>query len=134
MGNFFEFPLGLKLNNDFVFSDRDQELFATLSGDKNPVHLDRNFATEQGYPAPIVYGALLIAKVSEIIGMRLPGPIGIWSGLQIDFRQPLYVHETANLEMELVQLSEATRSMVMKFNITSGEKLVATGRAMATLR
>jgi acyl dehydratase len=129
----FAFSLGHTWSLDFTVSQADQALFAALSGDRNPLHLDAQAAARAGLSGPVVYGALLIAKLSSIIGMHIPGSSGLWSGLQIDFRRPLYVGQPATIEVELIQISAATRSVVLKVSVRSEGKRLATGKALATL-
>ena len=59
---------------EFVVSEAEQSSFAVLSGDFNPLHLDSDFAQARGLAGSVVYGGLIVAKVSQVIGMRLPGP------------------------------------------------------------
>lgn len=127
------FAIGQKSILEFMVTDDELAAFATLSGDFNPIHTNSDYACARGYPRPLVFGAFLIAKLSHIIGMHLPGPQGLWSSLQIDFRQPLFVNEPATVEAELVQFSEGTRSLLLKFAIKSDDKLIANGRTLATL-
>ena len=96
---------------EFVVSEADQNHFAALSGDFNPLHLDPGFAQARGLAGSVVYGGLIVAKVSQVIGMRLPGPRGIWGSLKIDFREPLYVGKVACLSTEVSHFSLATRSL-----------------------
>lgn len=128
------YEVGKKIALEFVVTQEEQENFSQLSGDNNPIHTDLDYARAQGYSAPIVFGAFLVAKLSRIIGTALPGPAGLWSSLQMDFRQPLLVGESATMQVELIQISEATRSLLLKIRISSGDKLIATGRSMATLK
>lgn len=118
---------------DFSVSMVDQQAFSVLSGDFNPLHLDPGFARERGLAGPVVYGGMMVAKISNLIGMRLPGSSGIWSSLKIDFREPLYVDEAARLVAEISHYSEAMRSLSLKLRITCGERLIATGSVLATL-
>lgn len=128
-----EFVIGQKWAINFFVSAEEQAAFAKLSGDYNPIHLEPAAAEQAGFPRPIVYGALLISKLSSIIGMEIPGALGVWSGVQIDFRNPLLVGQGARMEVELVQISDATKSYVMKVSVRSDEKLIASGKALATL-
>ena len=118
---------------DFTVSEADQQAFALLSGDYNPLHLDATFAEARGLSGAVVYGAMIVAKISQIVGMHLPGPSGIWSALKIDFRQPLYVGETAHVHIDTSHYSEATRTLSLKIAVTRGERLIASGSALATL-
>lgn len=127
------FSVGEKVAIAFKISEADQRQFAQVSGDLNPVHLDRDYAARMGFVGLVVYGGLLVAKLSQVIGLHLPGPVGLWSNLQIDFRQPLLVGEAAELTAEITQISEASRSMVVGFTIASASGVVAKGKALTTL-
>lgn len=127
------FPIGKIYDIAFSISGEDQTAFSHLSGDYNPIHLDVVHAQERGFAAPVVYGGLLLAKLSQVIGMSAPGSIGVWSGVKMDFCHPLLVGEQATLQAEISQVSEATRSLVMKVFIRTPNALIASGKAMATL-
>lgn len=118
---------------EFIVSETEQRGFAALSGDFNPLHLDPDFARARGMAGSVVYGGLIVAKVSQVIGMRLPGPRGIWGALKIDFREPLYVGKAACLSAEVSHFSVATRSLSLKILVTCEGRRIATGTAMATL-
>lgn len=118
---------------DFVVGESEQRAFASISGDFNPLHLDPEFARDRGLAGAVVYGAMIVAQISRIIGMNLPGSAGIWSALKIDFREPLYVGEAAHIFAEVVHYSEAAHSLSLKIRVTSAERTVATASALATL-
>jgi acyl dehydratase len=108
--------------------------FAQLSGDSNPLHADDDYAQKFGFESRVVFGALLIAKISALIGVHLPGPGSVWAGLKIDFRNPLYVNEEATLSAKIAYKSDAARMLTLKLRIDSGERLIATGAAETLLR
>jgi acyl dehydratase len=118
---------------DFVVGESEQQAFAKLSGDFNPLHLDPEFARDRGLTGAVVYGAMIVAQISRIVGMKLPGSAGIWSSLKIDFREPLYVGEVAHIFAEVTHYSEAARSLSLKIKVTSAERTIATASALATL-
>jgi acyl dehydratase len=118
---------------DFAVSDAEQLAFANISGDFNPLHLDPGFARARGLSGAVVYGALIVARISQIIGMQIPGSDGIWSALKIDFREPLYVGDTAHLFAEVTHYSVATRSLSLKIKVTCANRVIATASALATL-
>jgi acyl dehydratase len=118
---------------DFAITEDDQLAFANVSGDFNPLHLDADFARARGFSGAVVYGAMIVARISQIVGMELPGSSGIWSSLKIDFRSPLYVGETAHLFAEVIHYSEATRSLSLKIKVTCADRPIATANALVTL-
>ena len=72
--------------------------FAELSGDNNPIHMDRESARGFGHPEQIAYAGLLLAEVSRIIGVQLPGPGAVCVLYQFDFTAPVYVGESVLFE------------------------------------
>lgn len=125
---------GTVLSLPFRVEQADMAAFAQLSGDFNPLHRDEAFAIAAGFSGVVVYGGLILAQVSRLLGMHLPGRHGIWNGLRMDFRAPLYVGEDAVLRGAVEQLSEALRAITLGLSVTAGDRKVATGKAYATMR
>jgi len=114
---------------DFDVSADDMRRFASLSGDLNPLHNDEKFARAKGYSGAVVYAGLILAKVSQLIGMELPGRDAVWTAVNLNFRKPLYVGSPARVEAEIESLSEATRAVVLKIEVRSAGAVIANGRA-----
>ena len=106
-------------------------LFERLSGDRSSVHTDDDFARSCGYEGPIVYGGIMTAKLSYMLGTLLPGDRGTSLRWQIDYRKPLSVGEPATIRLEVAGVSRSTRVVDGKFEIRTGEKLVATGKTQS---
>jgi 3-hydroxybutyryl-CoA dehydratase len=119
---------------EFSVTADEMQAFAELSGDYNPLHCDIAFARERGFGERVVYGALLVAKISRLIGMELPGRDSLWSGLELLFVSPLLVGEEAVLKASVVHISEATRSLELRLRILSGERVIARGKAGVSIR
>jgi 3-hydroxybutyryl-CoA dehydratase len=113
----------------FTVTHDDMAAFAAVSGDRNPIHSDAAYAIERGFRDAVVYGGLLLAKISRLIGMELPTQDCVWTGVKLDFRQPLYVGEEAQLSGEIVHVSDAVRSATVRLRIRAGDRLIATGSA-----
>ncbi len=128
-----ELAVGTAASVEFVVSAGDLQQFATLSGDCNPLHVDADFARRKGFDDVVVHGALLVAKISQLIGMRLPGRDSVWTGLTLQFRQPLYVGRQARVEAVVERLSPATGMVLLKLTLRAGEVLLAKGEAEVLL-
>lgn len=124
---------GAAASDDFVISNDDMEKFAALSGDLNRLHTDEDFARARGFEGRVVYGGLVVAQLSRLIGMDLPGKNAIWNGLDLQFRSPLYVGQQANAELTVTHLSEATRSIELKIRVQTGDRLIASGTASVSI-
>lgn len=121
---------GTTANVPFVVSRDDMARFASLSGDFNPLHADDLFARQKGFDGTVVYGALLIAKVSQLIGMRLPGRDAVWLSVAMDFVKPLYVDQRACVHGLVTHFSASTGMVELKLKICSAaEQVLAKGRA-----
>ncbi len=77
----------------FAVTEEDMALFQRLSGDHSLIHTDKAYAAERGFDAPIVYGGIMLAKLSNMVGEHLPGRFGTSVSWTITYRQPLYVGE-----------------------------------------
>jgi acyl dehydratase len=125
--------VGLKVAIPFRISQTDMDDFARLSGDNSRIHHDRQFARDNGFDGPVVYGALTVARLSNLVGMHLPGDLGLATGWKIDFNRPLYVDQDASMEAEITHVSPATRTVMLRFKVLSGDRLIASGTAGSKL-
>lgn len=107
--------------------------FAELSGDFNPLHLDDAFAQAKGYEGAVVYGALLLAKISQLIGMRLPGRDSVWASISFDFKRPLYVAQPAEVEGRVLNLHATTGMVELGLVLRAGGKVLGKGKAEVIL-
>ncbi|MDB5893915.1 MAG: hypothetical protein JWQ88_1446 [Rhodoferax sp.] len=114
---------------DFTVTAGDMARFAELSGDHNPLHTDDAFARGKGFQGVVVYGGLLTAKVSQLIGMQLPGRDSVWAGLSLAFRKPLYVGQPAQVEASVTEVSESTGMVMLAITVRAEGKLLAKGTA-----
>lgn len=121
--------VGRRVGAELCIDDQQMRSFAVLSGDFNPLHTDDEFARKKGFEGRVVYGGLLVAKISEIIGMRLPGRNSIWASLSLEFLKPLYVDERAELEAEIASRSESTGLVELKLVLRRAGKKLLKGRA-----
>jgi 3-hydroxybutyryl-CoA dehydratase len=120
---------GARAAVDFTITTEDMQKFAALSGDYNPLHQDQDFARQKGFKGTVVYGALLIAKISCLIGMQLPGRDSVWVSTAMQFDQPLFVGEPAQAEGVVVAVSQSTGMIDLQVTLRSNNKVLAKGKA-----
>jgi 3-hydroxybutyryl-CoA dehydratase len=128
-----ELTEGAKASVGFTVTGQQMRQFAELSGDFNPLHTDAAFAQSKGHSGPVVYGALLIAKVSQLIGMQLPGRDGTWASVSLDFKRPLYVGQAAEVEGTVTSIHPATGMLELGLVLRSQGKVLAKGKAEVVL-
>jgi 3-hydroxybutyryl-CoA dehydratase len=124
--NLFE---GTSAEIEFVVTQADMHSFSHLSGDMNPLHLDESFAISKGFQGTVVYGALIIAKISQLIGMRLPGKNSVWSSVNLSFKKPLYVGVAAKVCAVVTARSESTGMIELALKVMANEQILAKGKA-----
>jgi acyl dehydratase len=124
---------GARASVAFSVSSQQMRQFAELSGDFNPLHTEDAFARQKGYEGSVVYGALLIAKVSQLIGMQLPGRDSVWASLSMDFRRPLYVGQEAEIEGVVTSVHATTRMIELGLVLRANGKVLAKGKAEVVL-
>ncbi|HZH28216.1 MAG TPA: MaoC/PaaZ C-terminal domain-containing protein [Azospirillaceae bacterium] len=124
---------GLEVREHLEFRvTRDQmRAFAALSGDDNPIHDDADYARARGFEGPIVYGGLILAQVSRLLGTRLPGHGCVWHSLSMQFRTPLYVDEAAELHARVTHANEALGLVRLMLEVRAGGRRIASGEAQA---
>jgi len=104
--------------------------FADLSGDRNPVHLDAEYAARTPFGKRIAHGFLTGAYISAVLGMDLPGPGSIYLGQTLKFLAPVYIGDTITVHVEVIGLREEKRLVTLRTDCTNQKGvIVLTGEA-----
>lgn len=126
-----DIAVGQAVEQQTCFTQADHDAFAALSGDTSRIHFNPAFAAANGFQGPVVFGGLLATRLSWILGMFLPGDLGLLASWQIDFHTPLYVGETAIYRATVAHKSEVARIVSLKVDIRCGERLIARARVQS---
>ncbi|MHA1231771.1 MAG: MaoC family dehydratase [Candidatus Helarchaeota archaeon] len=81
----------------------DDTLFAGITGDFNPVHIDEEYAKNTQFKTRIVHGALTSSFISTVLGMKLPGPGCIYGGQEIRYTAPVHFGDTITATAEVIE-------------------------------
>ena len=87
--------------------------FAEFSGDLNPIHVDAVVAREFGHPKPVAHGAILVAIISRMIGMEIPGPGAVWLSQNVEWLQPVYVGDRISVTLEITEYSQGASLLTL---------------------
>ena len=125
-----ELVIGQKASFSKHVTEQDVVLFAAVSGDVNPVHLDEAFAKETRFGGRIAHGMLSGAVISAALAMELPGPGVIYLGQTLRFTRPVRIGDqvTANLEVTGKRDDKAIVTLACEVTNQDG-KVVVTGEA-----
>jgi acyl dehydratase len=86
-----------------TFTTDDVEAFATLSGDRNPLHFDAAFAARTRVAGLVVQGGLTTGLFNALVAMRLPGPGSVFLHQEWDYPAPVYIGDTVTAEAEVLE-------------------------------
>jgi acyl dehydratase len=86
-----------------TFTADDVEAFARLSGDRNPLHFDANFAARTRVERLVVQGGLTTGLFNALVAERLPGPGSVFLHQEWDYPAPVYIGDTVTAEAEVLE-------------------------------
>ncbi|MFT6277159.1 MAG: acyl dehydratase [Halioglobus sp.] len=125
-----EIQLGQTARYSKTLELSDIQLFAFVSGDVNPVHLDEDFASTTPFKQRIAHGMLTGALISAALAIELPGPGTIYLGQSLRFRLPVMIGDTVTVHLEVTEKRDKRRMVTLECKaFNQHEKLVATGTA-----
>ena len=111
-------------------TEDDIKLFAVVSGDVNPIHLDANYAATTQFGQQIAHGMYTGALVSAALAIELPGPGTIYMGQEIKFKAPVFIGDTITVNLEVEAIREDKAIVTLACTCTNQhEKVVAKGIA-----
>jgi 3-hydroxybutyryl-CoA dehydratase len=111
-------------------TDADIVLYAGISGDTNPVHLDEEFAAETPFKGRIAHGKLTAAFISAVLGARMPGPGTIHLSQTLCFKAPVRPGDTVTADCEITDIDLKKRLSTLKTLCLVKGKPVVEGEAI----
>jgi 3-hydroxybutyryl-CoA dehydratase len=126
-----EIAIGEKASATRTISEADVLLFAELTNDRNPVHIDEEYARQSIFGTRIAHGSFTTALVSAVLGMQLPGLGTIAYESRCRFRYPVYLGDTITATVEAVEKKPAKNLVTFKCSWTNQTGIiVADGEAV----
>lgn len=90
-------------------TESDIALFAGVTGDFNPVHVDAVAAERSMFGERIAHGMLSAGFISAVLGMRLPGPGSVYLSQTLRFTKPVRIGDTVTARVEVLEVIAAKR-------------------------
>jgi 3-hydroxybutyryl-CoA dehydratase len=112
-------------------SEADIVLFAGVSGDTNPVHINQLFAEATPFKGRIAHGMLSASFISTVLGTRLPGPGAVYISQNLQFRAPVKAGDTVVARATVKEIHAERRRVVLTTVCTVGDTVVIEGEAVA---
>jgi 3-hydroxybutyryl-CoA dehydratase len=125
------FTPGEKATFAKTITEADISGFAGLTGDFNPLHVDAEFARRSRFGARIAHGMLTAGLISTVLGMRLPGPGGIFVSQTLNFRKPVHIGDTITAIAEVIAFRAEKRVLTLRTTcVNQREETVVDGQAV----
>ena len=121
----------LQVGDDFtlhrIFTAEDVRIFAELTGDDNPIHVDEAYAATTRFGKPIVHGVFLLGVVSKMLGRDFPGPGCVAVSISCRFLRPVPVGDEVTFQVRVSEKIERYRHIKMRVFAYLGGKTVFSG-------
>lgn len=121
--------IGMSRSLRKLVTDRDIELFAEVSTDRNPVHLDDDYAGKSIFGGRIAHGMLTAALISAVIGEQLPGRGTIYLGQSLKFLAPVRPGDMVHAEVRVTAIDQTRRRVTLDCHCSVGDTVVLEGEA-----
>ncbi len=97
-----------------TITETDIYAFAGITGDFNPLHVDAEFASRSRFGERIAHGMLTAGLISAVLGMRLPGPGGIYVSQTLQFVRPVRIGDTITAKAEVTAYQPEKRLLTLR--------------------
>jgi 3-hydroxybutyryl-CoA dehydratase len=111
-------------------TEADVVLFAGISGDNNPVHMNEEFAKETLFQGRIAHGMLSASFISTVLGTKLPGPGCIYLSQNLKFRAPVRTGDTVSATATITEIVAEKKRVVMTTTCSVRNTVVLEGEAV----
>lgn len=129
-GYYFEdLEVGMSSTYAKTITETDIVLFAGMSGDNNPVHLNHEFASATMFEGRIAHGMLSAGFISTVLGTKLPGPGCIYLSQNLKFKAPVRANDTVTAKVTITNMIPEKRFVELETVCLVDGKPVITGDA-----
>ena len=121
-------PLGLSVGQRArrikTVTARDVELYAEITGDRNPLHFDADFAARTRFGRLVAQGGITAGMLNALVAMDLPGPGTVFMSQSLRYLAPTYLGDTLTAEVEVLTLKPDKPVCQLKATITNQDGTV----------
>lgn len=125
-----DLSVGMTASFAKTVTEADIVLFAGISGDTNPVHLNQEYASGTMFQGRIAHGMLSVSFISAVLGTKLPGPGAIYMSQTVRFKAPVRAGDTVTARATVTEIIPEKRRAVVRTVCTVGETVVIEGEAL----
>ena len=128
-----ELKVGERAKFTKTISESDVYLYAGVTGDLNPAHINEEYAKKTFFKTRIAHGLLSAGLISTVLGNELPGPGSVYIRQELNFLAPVHMGDTVTARAEVIEiLSEENRVKLKTSCINQNGVTVLDGEAMVS--
>lgn len=125
------FTVGQSASFTKTISESDVYMFAGVTGDVNPAHINQKYAETTRFGSRIAHGMLSAGLISAVLGTKLPGPGSIYVSQSLKFILPVYIGDTVTATATIKEIVPERNRLVVETVCTNQEdKVVLSGEAI----
>jgi len=133
-GMFFEdLAIGQSASFGKTITEADIVLFAAVTGDTNPMHLNAEYAKDSLFGERIAHGMLAAGLITKVLGTQLPGPGTIYMSQSLKFRAPVRIGRTVTATVEVLALHPDKHRATLRTVCTVAGEPVLEGEAYVSV-
>ena len=130
---FEDLTVGLKASFGKTITEADVVLFAAVTGDTNPMHLNAEYAKTTVFGERIAHGMLAAGLITKVLGTQLPGPGTIYMSQTLKFRAPVRIGQTVTATVEVMALHPDKHRATLRTVCTVAGEAVLEGEAYVSV-
>ena len=125
-----EIKIGDSASFQKTLTETDVYLYAGISGDINPAHINEEVMKDSMFSGRIAHGMLTASLISAVLGTQLPGPGTIYLGQELKFMAPVKFNDTIKATVKVIEKIEEKRRLVLETVCTNqAGTVVLSGKA-----
>lgn len=127
--NLEEIEIGMSESYIQVVRDTDVKLYAKVSGDYNPLHLDEEYAKKTQFKKKIAHGMISSSFFSRLFGTKLPGNGCVYVTQSLNFKRPVYINDEVTAIIKVTDINYIKRRIFFNTICKVNNKVVIDGKA-----
>jgi len=124
-----EISEGMEVNHSQTITDADVKAFAGISGDRNPVHMDEEYAQNSRFKKRIAHGMMSASYFSALFGTKIPGEGCVYVAQSLQFKRPVYLGDTIVATVTVIKVDLDKRRVFFRTTCKVKNKIVIDGEA-----
>ena len=124
-----DIQVGMEVSYSQTITDADVKSISGISGDKNPVHMDDEYAKDSRYKKRIAHGMISASFFSALFGTKIPGEGCVYVAQNLQFKRPVYLDDTVTATVIVTDVDLKKRRVFFRTLCKVKNKIVIDGEA-----